>query len=276
MPNSTSLTGVIYKNGSRFLHNTGTSNTFLGVTSGNFTLTGNGRNTGIGVSTLTALTNGEDNVAVGVSAGSGLSSGSRNVCIGETSGTTLTTGSNNVIIGSEASSVNGITTGTNNIYIGYQTGNNDGNISNRIFIGNTSHTSCFLEGVRAVPSGTGTEPLRWNPVTGELVYNSSSREYKTNIESLDADYVERLSTLRPVTFNPKDDLDDLVFGLIHEEVIETYPELTFETPRGIKGVKYDIIPLLVLAAYQKLKKEHDALKEEVALLKQLVMKLAKR
>ena len=69
-----SQTGVIYKGNDRLIHNyfgSGTQgeNTFVGINSGNFTLSGNGAqasfNTGVGQSTLISLTSGFYNSAFG-------------------------------------------------------------------------------------------------------------------------------------------------------------------------------------------------------------------
>ena len=75
LPTTTSnTTGVIYKDGNRFIHNyeggtnPGTS-TFLGLNAGNFTLTSAAvGNTGIGRDTLMSLTTGAYNTALGKSA----------------------------------------------------------------------------------------------------------------------------------------------------------------------------------------------------------------
>lgn len=70
---SSATTGVIYKDGNRFMHNyeggtnPGTS-TFLGLNAGNFTLTSAATaNTGIGRDSLGNLTTGSANTALGVS-----------------------------------------------------------------------------------------------------------------------------------------------------------------------------------------------------------------
>jgi len=47
---TSSTTGVIYKAGNRFIHNYGNSNLFMGLNSGNFTLTGS-LNTTLGINT---------------------------------------------------------------------------------------------------------------------------------------------------------------------------------------------------------------------------------
>ena len=64
---STALTGNVLKNGTRFLHDFGTDNTFLGVLAGNFTLTGD-RNTATGTIALSSNTTGSGNVATGYAA----------------------------------------------------------------------------------------------------------------------------------------------------------------------------------------------------------------
>ena len=58
-----SISGSLLKGGTRFIHNSGES-TFSGLSSGNFTMTGE-RNTGFGWSPLMANTTGSDNAAFG-------------------------------------------------------------------------------------------------------------------------------------------------------------------------------------------------------------------
>ena len=63
--NSTSSTlGVIYKGANRFIHNYGIQNTFVGINSGNFTMTGAGNAT-LGYNSLTNNTTGYYNTAIG-------------------------------------------------------------------------------------------------------------------------------------------------------------------------------------------------------------------
>lgn len=59
-----STTGVIYKGGNRYLHNYGNSNIFMGINSGNFTMTGYS-NIGIGNYSLLSNTTGTRNSAFG-------------------------------------------------------------------------------------------------------------------------------------------------------------------------------------------------------------------
>ena len=61
---TSSATGVIFKGDDRFIHNYGTDNTFIGINSGNFTLTGI-YNTAVGNVSLTSLTSGNFNSTLG-------------------------------------------------------------------------------------------------------------------------------------------------------------------------------------------------------------------
>jgi hypothetical protein len=66
LENTTSSSlGILFKGADRFLHNYGTNNTFLGVNSGNFTMTGN-YNTAVGSQSLYSITTGRENTAVGM------------------------------------------------------------------------------------------------------------------------------------------------------------------------------------------------------------------
>jgi hypothetical protein len=174
MPLTTaSTTGVIVKNGTRFIHDYGPGaikNAFVGHGAGNFTLTGEG-NDGFGTNTLSAVTNGADNTAIGGRALSSLTTGANNVAVGRDSlrqnltgwdnvaigyraadgtfsnanfggnvaigkhaGLVLSTGgNNNVLVGNQAG--DSITTGANNIVIGYNQDTTAATQSNFLNIG---------------------------------------------------------------------------------------------------------------------------------------------
>jgi len=92
--------------GNRFMHNFGAGggvddNTFVGLGSGNFTLTGT-NSVGIGDRTLQSLTTGDNNTIVGSGAGSSINTGNRNVCIGGLAGFALSSGDDNIAIGDGA------------------------------------------------------------------------------------------------------------------------------------------------------------------------------
>lgn len=124
--------GIIFKGTARFLHNFGSNNTFLGVNSGNFTLTGS-ENTAMGWNSLFSNTTGNGNTALGGSSlysnniGSyntsvGLnslyfnSSGNSNTCVGDHSLYYNTTGSDNTAVGLQ--SLHSNTSGNNNTAVG--------------------------------------------------------------------------------------------------------------------------------------------------------------
>jgi hypothetical protein len=160
------LSGVIEVNTDRFIHNYGTSSTFIGHSSGNFTHTGSG-DTAIGADTLAGLTTGNNNTAGGYKAQAVLSSGANNTSLGKDSLVKLTTSNQNSALGSGALSE--LLTGANNIGIGYNAGNTYvGAESNNIAIGsvgviadsgtirigtNATHTGVYIAGIDSVNVG---------------------------------------------------------------------------------------------------------------------------
>ena len=78
---TSSTTGVWYKGTAPFIHNFGTGNTFTGVNSGNFTLSGS-YNNGQGLNTLYSLTNGNYNNAQGYASLYANTTGSSNTAQG--------------------------------------------------------------------------------------------------------------------------------------------------------------------------------------------------
>jgi hypothetical protein len=76
-----SATGVIYKGGNRFLHNYGNNNLFMGINSGNFTMTGY-NNTAIGNFSFLSNTTGTNNSAFGESSLSNNTEGIYNSAFG--------------------------------------------------------------------------------------------------------------------------------------------------------------------------------------------------
>jgi hypothetical protein len=74
--------GVIYMGTNRFLHNYGTFNIFLGVNSGNFTMTGLGGNSAFGYASLSFNTTGNWNSAFGNGSLNSNTTGNNNTAIG--------------------------------------------------------------------------------------------------------------------------------------------------------------------------------------------------
>ncbi len=126
---STASAGNIMKGSSRFIHNPGFANTFIGVDSGNFTVTGSS-NTITGANALGNVTSGQSNTASGVFALNGNTSGSYNIALGIGAGGALTTGDFNIDIGNA-----GVAGEAATIRLG------------------TSQTRAFIAGVRGVTPG---------------------------------------------------------------------------------------------------------------------------
>ncbi len=165
--NGAGTQGEITFGGGRFISNFGGTNTFVGGSSGNTTLTGFSNFAG-GAQALQSLTSGAFNSAVGFLAGGVLTSGGNNVAVGSGSLSSATTTSQNTAIGSSA--LNTATAPVNNISIGYFAGsayttNESNNItignigviadSARIRIGtNGTQTSTFIVGIDGVNVGS--------------------------------------------------------------------------------------------------------------------------
>ena len=91
-----STTGVIFKGTDRFIHNDGANNTFIGINSGNFTMTGI-QNTAVGVSSLQNNTTGSQNTALGYNSLVSNTDGFNNTALGWNSLALNTSGSNNTL-----------------------------------------------------------------------------------------------------------------------------------------------------------------------------------
>lgn len=136
LPTTSATAGIININAVRYLHAYGTANTYLGESSGNFSLTG-ADNVAVGQHTAAALTDGKENVAVGTLALNKLTGGDYNVGVGHEALSTVTIGNSNTAIGWQAlraqtnSSYNvalgagagyAVTSGGSNVLIGHQPG----------------------------------------------------------------------------------------------------------------------------------------------------------
>jgi hypothetical protein len=111
--------GIIELGGNRWLHNFGTSNTFVGEFAGSLSITFGTDNVGVGTDALSSLTSGSNNIAVGADAGKNLLSADASVLVGFQAGENITTGVNNVALGYQA--LQTCVTNINNVALGYQT-----------------------------------------------------------------------------------------------------------------------------------------------------------
>jgi hypothetical protein len=227
---STSTAGNIMKGSNRFIHNFGTSNTFVGESSGNFTMTGTGQNSIFGAAAFTAATSANNNTGIGYNTFASLSSGNNNIAIGSGAAASLTTGSGN-------------------IYLNANTGG--GGENNTIRIG-TSQTSCFIQGINGINQGGPNILAVFSNSAGQLGTQSSSIRYKEDVQDMN-EQSSAVLQLRPVTFVYKtDETQSTQYGLIAEEVDEIFPNIVVRNKNNeIDAVQYHVLPILLLNEMKK-------------------------
>jgi hypothetical protein len=238
-----------------------------------------GRNVAIGSYALRAQSfNNSDttwysnNVAVGYQAldqnqPTSTTTGINNTALGTNALIANTTGANNIAIGYNAGNL--LTSGSNNITIGHSglTGE-----SNTIRIGTTgTQTRAFVSGIRGITTGSNDAVTVVIDSSGQLGTISSSRRYKEDIADM-GEASARLQKLRPVTFRYKTPYTDgrkpVQFGLIAEEVAETFPELTVYNEDGQpETVKYQDLTPMLLNEVQKQQRHADSRDAELEALK---------
>jgi hypothetical protein len=248
------------------INSTGFNNTATGYQA----LVGNStgfNNTASGSAALFNNTTGPDNTASGSGALSSNTTGSNNIGVGAFALNSNTTGSNNVGVGVGAGG--NLTTGSDNIEIG-----NVGvaGESNTIRIGTKgAQTRTFVVGVNS--SAIYGVPVMVN-VNGRLGIQASSARYKREIHNM-GDASTRLLRLRPVSFRYREDpKGTLQYGLIAEEVERIYPELVIRDDDGrVMGVRYDMLPALLLNEVQKLEKENQRKNDQIAALQEKITRI---
>lgn len=235
---STATAGNILKGTASFIHNFGTNNTFVGVSAGNFTMTGSD-NTVAGAFALLNNAGGVANTAIGAAALQSNISGSGNIAIGQFAGF-LNTGSSNITIGNA-----GVAGESAAIRIGT----------------NDSHLAAFIAGVRGATTASAAIPVLVDN-NGQLGTLSSSQRVKDDIADMGA-ASGVLMKLRPVTFHYKADRDPngrtLQYGLVAEEVADVAPGLVAHSADGsIETVYYQFLAPMLLNEYQELRRVIDA------------------
>jgi hypothetical protein len=298
---------ALVENGTLFLHNNGAENTALGGSAlGNNT---GSQNTALGESALQSNTTGNNNTAMGRRALLSNTTGGQNTALGESALLDNATGSSNTALGASALLNNttgtsntalGIgallnnATGSSNIAIGGTAGLNPTAPANSIFIGNLgvasdtavikigtqgTQASAFMAGIRGVTTTAADAVAVLVSSTGQLGTVSSSRRYKTDIETM-ADTSAMLAKLRPVTFRykqPQDGAHPLQYGLIAEEVAHVFPDLAvFNKDGSAETVKYHLLPNFLLAGWQAQQNTIATLRDEVRQQKEVNASLEAR
>ena len=99
------------------------------------------------------------------------------------------------------------------------------------------------------PTGTGLA-LQING--NQVVTNTSSRRFKTEIETLPTTVVDKLNMLRPVQYQRIDASGQLEFGLIAEETIDILPEIVVNDSSGEPyGIKYQNLISILISKTQR-------------------------
>jgi trimeric autotransporter adhesin len=191
--------GVIFMGPDRFIHNYGTNNTFIGINSGNFTMTGHyntalgysslmsnttgGGNTANGSEALYSNTTGHSNTALGFEALFYSTSGHYNTALGYSSLMSNTTGGSNTGNGSYALHSN--TTGNYNTAVGLgslfvnTTGDNNTAIGFQSLHDNMTGYSNTASGTNALYSNSSG---KHNTANGEAaLYSNTTGSYNTAI-----------------------------------------------------------------------------------------------
>jgi hypothetical protein len=295
LPTTTSATaGVITLGGSPFVHDFGdTSNTFVGVNAGNFSMTGlyntasghnalvsnteGSANTATGESTLSnndigirntatgssALSNnrsGYSNTAMGVNALLLNPAGFQNTAVGDAALLQNLAGNNNVALGYAAGQ--NLTSGSSNIYIGNAGVSSE---SNTIRIGGSTSTAAYMGGIYGVSQANGAGV--YVDSVGKLGTVNSSAAFKREIADI-GDASSLLLRLRPVSFLYRSDPVGIrQYGLIAEEVADVMPELVLFSDSGkAQGVRYQFLAPLLLNEMQK---QQRTIEQQYAQIKDL-------
>ena len=137
-------------------------------------------------------------------------------------------------------------------------GENTGNTTENgaIRIGTSQHqTKAYVAGIRGVTTGLSNAVAVLIDGNGQLGTIKSSRAVKEDIHPM-GDVSNRLLALQPVTFRYKEPFANgekpIQFGLIAEEVAETFPELVVYDSNGKpETVSYHLLATLLLNEFQK-------------------------
>lgn len=231
-----------------YYNESGSRNTYIGYRAGYKSTTAI-FNTFLGFKAGYSNTNGASNTFIGNAAGY-KNSRFYNTFLGYAAGFNNKTGQNNTFLGYRAGYNN--KTGSDNVFLGRKAGYNEKG-SNRLYIDNSDTSSPLIYGrfdtdIVTINGklGVGMNPTYRIDVTGGAYCNgttwidASSREYKENIESLNADEaMDALGRLNPVKFNYKGNKEDEKVGFIAEEV----PDLVATKDR--KGLSaMDVVAIL--------------------------------
>jgi Chaperone of endosialidase len=251
--NTTGVGNTATGDGALLSNTTGALNTATGGSALFLNTMGN-NNTALGANALSSNTEGDNNTALGRDALRS-TTGDNNTAVGVAAGVNVTTGSNNIHIGNQG-------TDADNALIRIGTG-----IQTATFIAGIFGQSVASDGAQVVVDSTGQLGTVVTPPTPPT---PSSRRVKVGIHEM-GDSTTGLLKLRPVSFRylpgHGDNGQTLQHGLIAEEVAEIYPELVTTNAQGEPtGVRYQILPAMLLNEIQRQQREIDELRAQVRAL----------
>ena len=147
----------------RFMHNYGTSSTYLGYQAGPISGAGGTHCTGLGFNALMKVAGGANQVAVGRTVLGAATTSSRCTALGSVAGTNVTTGNNNVLVGFSAG--NAYTTESHNIILG---GSDSASVSDAAVAGDSRVMRLGFNTQWSVPTPTphDPDPVETKTVTG--------------------------------------------------------------------------------------------------------------
>ena len=153
--------------------------------------------------------------------------------------------------------------------------------SNIHFVAATSSTPAtrmVIEGSWNVGIGTASPSVKLEVVgtissslinsSGDVVaFNASDERLKDNIELI-SNPIEKVQSLKGVTWNWNDNADELQqslpkVGVIAQDVEKVLPQLVTDRDNGYKGVDYAKLTGLLIEAIKEQQKEIDILKEKL-------------
>ncbi|MDZ7611497.1 MAG: tail fiber domain-containing protein [Candidatus Moranbacteria bacterium] len=96
--------------------------------------------------------------------------------------------------------------------------------------------------------------------------NYSDMRLKQSVNSIEGSSLEKLTKLRGVSFEWKDNPGEKEIGLIAQEVEKIYPELVEEDREGMKGVQYSALVAPIIEAVKELKESFSEVKDKIAII----------
>ena len=279
---TTSALGVIFKGPDRFMHDYKAPgsvgyNTFVGVNSGNFTMSAPSfsfeasYNSAVGYSSLTALTIGYGNSAFGLYSLAATTAGDYNSAFGIYS-LYNTTGSDNTAMGTNAGA--NLTTGSNNTLIGNNAQPSVATVSNEIVLGNSGITAlrCQVNTITALSDARDKKHIKDLPLGLDFLMSVKPRSFNWDRREWYEDGKPDGSKMR----------ERATAGFIAQELDEVQTKEQAEwlnlvlksNPDRLEATPGNLLPIMV-KAIQELKKENNALRNELVALRASIVEQVK-